>query len=228
MPYYHGAPAGNLRHIFQLSYEGAWKSVSHVGYITSKTEVSVPRPDSRELSIVLVPSVNALQEVEVVGRKEQSYKNTSSFAGTQTETPIKELPQTISYVTKEVIDDQQLFKSSDVLRNISGVNGLQSPTSSWSQSLLPHVERVEVVKRPASILYDNADPGGVVNTVTKKPLDEHRKSIDFAMGSFNTFRVKSDFTGPMNEEKTLLYRLNLAYQNAQSFRVLITEVRSTP
>lgn len=228
---------------FQNLPEGRYSiSVSHVGYITSKTEVSVPRPDSRELSILLVPSVNALQEVEVTGRKEQSYKNTSSFAGTQTETPIKELPQTISYVTKEVIDDQQLFKSSDVLKNISGVNsysiynndisirgfraeqalinGLQSPTSSWSQSLLPHVERVEVVKGPASILYDNADPGGVVNTVTKKPLDEHRKSIDFAMGSFNTFRMKSDFTGPMNEEKTLLYRLNLAYQNAQSFRVL--------
>src|SRR5690606_15316765 len=58
------------------------------------------------------------------------------------------------------------------------------------------------------------------NTVTKKPLDVDRKSVTFATGSYNTYRIASDFTGPMNDEKTLLYRLNLAYQNAQSFRVL--------
>ncbi|HYH57465.1 MAG TPA: TonB-dependent receptor, partial [Anseongella sp.] len=68
--------------------------------------------------------------------------------------------------------------------------------------------------------FANTDPGGTVNTVTKKPLDENRKSVAFATGSFNTYRLTSDFTGPMNESGTLLYRLNLAYQNAESFREL--------
>src|SRR5690606_18334428 len=77
-----------------------------------------------------------------------------------------------------------------------------------------------VIKGPASALFANTDPGGTVNTVTKKPLDVNRRSINFATGSYNTFRMASDFTGPMNNEKTLLYRLNLAYQNGQSFRVL--------
>src|SRR5690606_16982617 len=73
---------------------------------------------------------------------------------------------------------------------------------------------------PASALFANTDPGGTVNTVTKKPLDESRKSVAFTTGSYNTFRLTSDFTGPMNQTRTLLYRLNLAYQNAESFRVL--------
>src|SRR5690606_38310661 len=77
-----------------------------------------------------------------------------------------------------------------------------------------------VIKGPASALFANTDPGGTVNTVTKKPLDVNRRSINFATGSYNTFRMASDFTGPMNNEKTLLYRLNLAYQTGQSFSVL--------
>ncbi|PPL01325.1 TonB-dependent receptor [Parapedobacter indicus] len=215
---------------------------SYLGYDATRLNISLPAPNSGNLLVALTPVENQLQAVEIIGRKEQTYKNTSSFAGTKTETPIKFVPQAISYVTKEVIDDQQAFKTSDVLKNISGVNtfsyynndftlrgfragnalinGLRDATNSWSQSLLPNVERIEVIKGPASALFANTDPGGTVNTVTKKPLDVDRKSVSFATGSYNTYRLTSDFTGPMNKEKTLLYRLNLAYQNAQSFRVL--------
>ncbi|GGG81951.1 ligand-gated channel [Parapedobacter pyrenivorans] len=215
---------------------------SYLGYESSRLQISLPSPTSERLSVALSSSQNQLQAVEIIGRKEQTYKNTSSFSGTKTETPIKFVPQAISYVTKEVIDDQQAFKTSDVLKNISGVNvfsfynndftlrgfragnalinGLRDATNSWSQSLLPNVERIEVIKGPASALFANTDPGGTVNTVTKKPLDVDRKSVSFATGSYNTYRMTGDFTGPMNNEKTLLYRLNLAYQNGQSFRVL--------
>lgn len=215
---------------------------SYLGYEATRLNIALPSANSGNLSIALSPVENQLQAVEIIGRKEQTYKNTSSFAGTKTETPIKFVPQAISYVTKEVIDDQQAFKTSDVLKNVSGVNvfsfynndftlrgfragnalinGLRDATNSWSQSLLPNVERIEVIKGPASALFANTDPGGTVNTVTKKPLDVDRKSVSFATGSYNTYRIMSDFTGPMNKEKTLLYRLNLAYQNAQSFRVL--------
>jgi len=216
-------------------------SSSYIGYDTRNSTINLQK-GKEQLNIVLQDKDNNLQGVEITGRKEQAYKNTKSFSGTKTETPLKYVPQAISYVTKEVIDDQQAFKASDVIRNISGathfsyynndialrgfrsgnalINGLRTPTSSWSQPLLPNVERIEVIKGPASALFANTDPGGTVNTVTKKPLDENRKSINFATGSFNTYRVTSDFTGPMNESKTLLYRLNLAYQNAESFRVL--------
>jgi iron complex outermembrane recepter protein len=69
-------------------------------------------------------------------------------------------------------------------------------------------------------LYGNTSPGGTLNRVTKKPLTTTQKSLMFTTGSFNTIRALADFTGPMNESKTLLYRLNLGYVNAQSFRFL--------
>jgi iron complex outermembrane receptor protein len=47
-----------------------------------------------------------LQTVEITGRKEQGYKNTNSFIGTKTATPLKDVPQSISYVTKELMQDQ--------------------------------------------------------------------------------------------------------------------------
>ena len=185
-----------------------------------------------------------LQGVEVTGRKERGYKNTNTFTATKTETPIRYVPQSVSYVTKEVIQDQMAFKMMDVLKNISGVsqnsytnnkyilrgfqseskqtliNGLKAFSGERNADILPYVERLEVLKGPASALFANTSPGGTVNTVTKKPLDEDRKAINFATGSYNTIRISSDFTGPMNKSHTLLYRLNLAYQDAGSFRVL--------
>lgn len=216
-------------------------SISSIGYETRELKF-IADQKQKKVTITLQEKQQSLQDVEIVGRKERSYKNTKSFAGTKTETPLKYVPQAISYVTKEVIDDQQAFRGGDIIKNVSGastfsyynnditlrgfrtstslINGLRNPTEGWSQPLLANIERVEVIKGPASALFANTDPGGTVNSVTKKPLDEPRKAINFGTGSFNTIRAGADFTGPMNESKTLLYRLNLAYQNAQSFRVL--------
>jgi iron complex outermembrane receptor protein len=80
---------------------------------------------------------------------------------------------------------------------------------------------VEIIKGPAAALYGNANPGGTINKVTKKPLEEDRKSVSLQTGSWNTMRVNTDFTGPLNKDKTVLYRLNLGYENANSFRDLL-------
>ncbi len=216
--------------------------VKAVGFDQIEKEIKIEDNTPLTVDLTIYSSATELQAVEVTGRKEQTYKNSYAFSGTKTETPLRYVPQAISYVTKEVMLDRQAFKNSDVVKNISGVNqfsynnndfvlrgfrasntmvnGLRVSSSGWNQSLIPHVERVEVIKGPASALFANTDPGGTINIVTKKPLDENRKSINFTTGSWNTYRLATDFTGPMNESKTLLYRLNFAYQNAESFRVL--------
>lgn len=213
-----------------------------IGYEPLNEQVYLKGESEHKLSVSLTLSADEIQSVEVIGRKESGYKNSISFSGTKTATAIKLTPQTISYVTKETLEDQQAFKTSDAIKNVSGVNqfsynnndfvlrgfrasntlinGLRISTRGWSQNLLPYVERIEVIKGPASALFANTDPGGTINTVTKKPLDEARRAINFTTGSFNTYRSTLDFTGPMNDNKTLLYRVNLAYQNAESFRML--------
>lgn len=89
------------------------------------------------------------------------------------------------------------------------------------QPLMSNIERVEVLKGPASSTFASVDPGGSINLVTKKPLPFHRKEISLSAGSFSTIRGTLDFTGPLNKEKTLLYRLNGAYQEARSYRDLV-------
>ncbi|RZK63621.1 MAG: TonB-dependent receptor, partial [Pedobacter sp.] len=196
-------------------------------------------------SIQLDESNSELQQVEITGRKEKTYKTTGSFIG-KIENQLKDIPQSVSYASKELIADQGLMRVGEVVKNFSGVNqfsfyddltirgfrvngqtntqllnGLRTSTGFWKQSLANYLERVEVLKGPSSALFGNASPGGVVNRVTKKPLDETRRSISMSLGSFNTFRGLADFTGPATKDSTLLYRVNVGYENADSFRDLM-------
>ena len=234
----HHVPVGKQTFVF-----------SSMGYQTVKQDFDVaPNPSGTHthLDITLQEEAQQLQEVEIIGRRESSYKNTTSFSGTKTATAIRDIPQTINYVTKEVILDQGASTVNDVVKNVSGVsqyttyndfsirgfrttgnrnsgnllNGMRAQTSLWSASSLANIERVEVIKGPAAALFGNAAPGGVINRVTKKPLLKNQNSISVGVGSWNTLKTYGDFTGPLNPKKTLLYRLNLGYEKTDSFRDL--------
>lgn len=218
--------------------------ISGVNREKVEREVYVQPGQTYSLAVTAREKVNSLQQVEITGRQETDYRNEVSYIATKTATPLKDVPQAVSYVTKEVLDDQGAYRLGEAVKNISGVNqfsgyqdyvvrgfrtsaensflinGLRTQGWFWTQPLTVNLERVEVIKGPASALFANTNPGGTINRVTKKPLYESRKAINFSLGSFNTLRAAADFTGPMNEQKTLLYRLNLGYENAETFRDL--------
>ncbi|WP_312332588.1 TonB-dependent receptor [Sphingobacterium sp.] len=219
--------------------------INAIGYKTIKQKVLIDPTHPFTMTFPMFRAEEALQTVEIYGRKEKSYRNTQSFIGSKTETKLRDLPQSVSYATKELIADQGLMRVGEIVKNFSGVNqftfydditirgfringgsntqlvnGMRTTTGFWKQPLANYLERVEVLKGPSSALFGNASPGGIVNRVTKKPLDEARKSLQFSVGSFNNLRALADFTGPMTSDKTLLYRLNIGYENAQSFRDL--------
>ena len=220
--------------------------VHAIGYATQQRTLKLTNKSYQGVDFVLQERSDALPTVDVMGRREQSYKNSVSFVGTKTATPLKDVPQSIGYVTKELVLDQGAITVNDVVKNISGIsqysayndfsirgfrslgnlnsgnllNGMRGLTPLFRQSSLANIERVEVIKGPASALFGNAAPGGVVNRVTKKPLDVARRSVSLTAGSFNTSNVYGDFTGPLNEKKSLLYRLNLGYENTDGFRDL--------
>lgn len=68
------------------------------------------------------------------------------------------------------------------------------------------LERIEVLKGPSSVLYGQNQPGGIINLVTKKPLDTDYREIKLGYDSNNQKEVGVDFSGPVNDEKTILYR----------------------
>src|SRR3546814_3896124 len=78
-------------------------------------------------------------------------------------------------------------------------NGLRATTAGTVD--LASVERVEVLKGPASILYGALEPGGIVNYVTKQPLAETRHVLEHHAGSYDFFRTSADSPGALSEDK---------------------------
>ncbi|MEP6931050.1 MAG: TonB-dependent receptor [Flavobacterium sp.] len=196
------------------------------------------------ITVELETNLNELQTVEIVGRSVKKYNSDYSFAATKTASLNKDIPQSISTVTKELIADKGAFYLADAVKMASGVipasyynqytirgisqneegqiiNGMRTRQYYFLQPMTSNIERVEVIKGPSSATFSSVDPGGSINLVTKKPLAVDRKEVSLSVGSFSTLRGTLDFTGPLNESKTLLYRVNGAYQEARSFRDLV-------
>lgn len=94
---------------------------------------------------------------------------------------------------------------------------------STSQFRLTNVERVEVLKGPASVLYGPGEPGGVLNYVTKKPKDVFQVRVATGAARFNQRYGETDVTGPANASRTLLYRAAAYYEERDHFRRPATE-----
>lgn len=168
-----------------------------------------------------------------------------SKAATRTFTPNMDNPVSVQVIPREVLKSQQTIYLDDALQNVAGVipendsfgtgdsfsirgfdmnnlifeDGLRSDYSSVGfQRSMQNVENIEVVKGPASVLYGQAEPGGLVNIDTKKPLNSNYVAIDQQIGSFAFYRTTLDASGPLNDDKTLLYRFNVDQQNNWSYR----------
>jgi iron complex outermembrane recepter protein len=175
---------------------------------------------------------------------EKSYVAEEASTATRTDTPIRDVPQSIQVITRKVIDEQRVFRLSEALQNIAGINttlstqtmfddfiirgfparannyfrnGLFDATQNAIATDTSNIQRIEVLKGPASVLYGQGDPGGIINIVTEKPLSDAAYMGNVTLGSYNFYRSEIDAAGPLNASKTFLYRLNVAGQKAKSF-----------
>jgi iron complex outermembrane recepter protein len=178
----------------------------------------------------------------VVTGQQDSYRVPNASAGTRTDTPIRDIPQAIQVIPKQVLQEQRVQRLSDAMRNTAGVtpgssdrnvfdgfvirgfsnrniirNGLRDDTNITAGSGIGNIEQIEVLRGPASVLFGQGGAGGTVNIVTKKPLETPFYSIEATIGSYNLYSGAIDLTGPLNESKTLLYRLNASAFSSGSF-----------
>lgn len=183
------------------------------------------------------------------------YTRPNATTATKTDTPIMETPFSVQVIPNQVIQDQQAVRMERAVENVSGtyssrgaggIGGGQSATflrgfetfeyyrdgarfnggfNINGPREMANVERVEILKGPASILYGRLEPGGMVNLVTKRPLDTPYYALQQQFGSFDFYRTTADATGPVTEDKSLLYRVNLAYENSGSFREFLDHER---
>ncbi|ULA61105.1 MAG: hypothetical protein LZF60_310004 [Nitrospira sp.] len=139
-----------------------------------------------------------VKPVHIVAQAE-SYHVTTTATATKTDTPIMETPMSVKVVPQQVMRDQQVVRVDQALKNVSGViSGAEGDMqfnvrgfdqfnfyrdgypfqSQWFHGEdLTNIERVEVLKGPGSILYGRAEPGGIINFVTKQPLDQPYYSL---------------------------------------------------
>lgn len=182
--------------------------------------------------------------IVVTGEQDEGYFVPNASTATRTDTPLRDIPASIQVIPQEVIQDQGATNIREVVRNVSGVtfadaignraerfnlrgfqaeqfrNGFRNSTDAATRTQidLANIERVEILKGPASVLFGRAEPSGIINYITKQPLSEPYYNLEFTAGDFDFYRPTLDISGPLTEDETLGYRLNVAYENAGSFR----------
>lgn len=180
------------------------------------------------------------------------YVATRSLSGTKTDTALIETPQSISIVTKEQMRAQNAESLNQILRYSAAVipetrgatasrldqltirgfspatylDGLRMPSS---RDALPQkdafdLERVEVLRGPASVLYGQGTPSGVINMVSKRPLDTPFHEVGVEYGTFNKKRTTFDLSGPLDDQGVYSYRVAGLFDDADG-QVEHTETR---
>lgn len=184
------------------------------------------------------------EEATLVGREnvETAYVLETAETATRTSTLLRHTPVSVQVVPAQVLKDQGALGLEDAYLNVSGVvesgntlnaqseirpviRGFESPVvfrngmraADVGAVDLANIDRIEVLKGPASILFGAVEPGGLLNIVTKQPLEAPYVDFSQSFGSENFFRTEADASGPVGLEG-VYYRLNGAYTNSESFR----------
>jgi iron complex outermembrane receptor protein len=221
--------------------------------ITAANTVTIQRPTATPAggAVGAAPAgAIELDTIDVAATADgtSGYVATRSDAGTKTDTPIIEVPQSISVVTAEQITAQAAQSINATLRYTPGISseqngmdprgygfqirgidagddaffrdGLAMPGTQFSSFLTLDpfgAERIEVLRGPNSVLYGQANPGGIINYVTKRPTETPFAEVEILGGSFDQIQGQFDVGGPLTEDKTWLYRLTGLARDGQTF-----------
>jgi TonB-dependent siderophore receptor len=183
----------------------------------------------------------ALQAEESAYAPVRGYVAKRSATATKTDSSILETPQSISVVGAEELEARDVRTLEDAIKYSPGVrltygaagdtrnawyglrgfstsayyqDGLRLNGLNWSRLDSSLLERVEILRGPASVMYGQAVPGGIVNMVTKRPREEQAAEIAVEYGSFDWKRAEGGITGSLDEKRQWLYRVTAALQDS--------------
>ena len=159
-----------------------------------------------------------------------------------------DLPQAVQVISSDLIAQQQIVRLSEVVKNANGVyvssargganeslfsrgydmsannmfkNGFRMNSGSMPE--VSSLERVEILKGSAALLYGNVAPGGILNMVTKTPKFTRGGEISMQAGSYSFYKPSVDFYGPLSS--SIAYRFVGSYENSESFRDVVENER---
>ncbi|AEG01768.1 TonB-dependent receptor [Methylomonas methanica] len=187
-----------------------------------------------------------LEPVVVKATRSSDAVRGSGGSATKLDVPLRDVPQAVQVVTKELIREQGALEMKDVLRNVSGVapaqgegrrdqfyirgfdasrdmlvDGMRDDSPYFRD--LGNVERVEVLKGPAAVLYGRGSAGGIINRITKKPVAKPLREIALNGGSYDQHRVDFDLGDALGSQAA--FRVTGAYEAGNNFRDIVDSER---
>lgn len=219
--------------------------ISYMGLVPQQQTVVISAGQTTTLPVVLTDDAAQLDAVDVTATNKVVSLGKASIA------PL-DLPQTTGTVSRVVIENQQISRLGDALRNVSGValtqqrggvaetftaRGYSIGVAGASGSIFKNgvitntagfpeastLESVEVLKGSSALLYGNVSGGLIVNMVTKKPKFNFGGNVSLRAGSFNLYKPIIDLYGPL--AKNLAFRVVGTYENARSYRDVVKTER---
>lgn len=182
---------------------------------------------------------NQLPTVRVKASRGSDYAPAVTSSATKTAAALRDVPQAVNVIPEELIRDQAAHSLQDVLQNVPGV-GLSSGDGQRDQVTirgftaiadqfidgirddalyfrdLSNIERVEVIKGPAAVLYGRGSSGGLINRVTKKPQPGSFGELTLNLGSHDLKRVALDANGQAGDG--IAVRVTGAHEDSGSYR----------
>jgi len=230
-----GVPAGTRRVVAE-----------RVGFQTVERNVRIAETGTTEIRVRLSTRAVKLGDIQVIGRR-GDYSRPVATTPLKVPTSQMNTAQSVSVVSDQVIHEQQAFTLNEVLENVSGVgttdgfgqtldgfrlrgffsrdvfiDGIPETGANPIKQDVATIERVEVLKGPASAAFGRTQPGGLVNIVTKRPQRIPSQTFEATGGeSDGFFRGLVDLTGPLTDDGSVRYRLIGAVERDDSFRDFI-------
>ncbi|VVN11771.1 Ferrichrome outer membrane transporter/phage receptor [Pseudomonas fluorescens] len=188
-------------------------------------------------------SINAAGAYESAWGASTGYVATRTAAGTKTDTPIVETARSLSVITRQQLDDRQVLNLNDALRYTAGVqssgygsdsradwlrvrgfdptqflDGLALPKGSFANPKVEpwNLERITVLRGPASSVYGQTPPGGMLDMVSRRPQAERAHQIEVQAGSNEHKQINFDSTGKIDDEGRFLYRISGVVRDSNS------------
>lgn len=188
------------------------------------------------------PKTLAIPATSVTGGYErQDYKTAESRSATKIDAPLRDIPQTVNVVPESVIEDQGAQSMEDVLKNVPGVGFSNGDGQRDQVSLrgfnalgdmyldgirddalyfrdLSNIERVEVIKGPAAVLYGRGSSGGLINSVSKRPGFDPVREVGVSFDSEGKRRTQFDTGWADEATRDKAFRVTGAFEDSDTFR----------
>ncbi|EPM4772769.1 ferric-rhodotorulic acid/ferric-coprogen receptor FhuE [Pseudomonas aeruginosa] len=217
-------------------------------FAAEPTQIQNKDGEKSSQEAMTLPAVTVTGRVDAAATEGTgSYTTGETAAATRLPLSLRETPQSVTVITRQRMDDQQLNSVQDVLENTTGVASYQSDserTSFYSRGFLinniqydgiPTVvgdiingsgigsldtafyDRVEVVRGASGLLTGTGNPSAAINLVRKRPTREFSAAASLGAGSWDTYRGMADVSTPLTEDGRIRARMVGTYQDGHSY-----------